>query len=78
MIKVKGKPILKITAEGLRKVDLRLAFVMENIALTWLYLPFIKCFWGTNLFYKYSAAKYGSSEIKNRQYVTNVVYLSVK
>jgi hypothetical protein len=36
-IKMMGKRKLKITAEGLLKIDFKLAFAMANIARNWLY-----------------------------------------
>ena len=33
---INGKPILKITADGLRKIAFKLALVIANIAFTWL------------------------------------------
>jgi hypothetical protein len=35
-IKTKGKIMLKTTVEGLRIIDLKLAFVMANMAFIWL------------------------------------------
>ena len=37
MIKMNGKTKLKTIADGLLSIDLRLALVMANIALNWLY-----------------------------------------
>jgi hypothetical protein len=38
-MKMMGKRKLKITAEGLLKIDFRLAFAMASMALHWLYFP---------------------------------------
>jgi hypothetical protein len=38
-MKMMGKRKLKITAEGLLKIDFKLAFAMASIALHWLYFP---------------------------------------
>jgi hypothetical protein len=38
-MKIMGKRKLKITAEGLLKIDFKLAFAMASIALHWLYFP---------------------------------------
>ena len=36
-MKIKGNTKLKTTAEGLRKIARRLAFVIASMAVTWLY-----------------------------------------
>ena len=41
-MKSMGKAKLKITADGLLKIALRLAFVIASIAETWLYFVVIK------------------------------------
>jgi len=38
-MKMMGNRKLKITAEGLLKIDFKLAFAMASIALHWLYFP---------------------------------------
>jgi hypothetical protein len=40
-MKIMGKAMLKITAEGLLNIDLKLAFVMAIMASNWLYALFI-------------------------------------
>jgi hypothetical protein len=36
-MKISGKAKLKITADGLRVIDLRLPFVIAHMAVSWLY-----------------------------------------
>lgn len=48
-IKISGNARLKITAEGLRKMELKLAFVIDSIAANWLYLLLINILDGKSI-----------------------------
>jgi len=50
-MKMMGNRKLKMTAEGLLKIDFKLAFAMASIALHWLYFPLVLFMCSVSLFW---------------------------